>query len=161
MSLKDTFLSIFLYQAETAGKTHTLYSVAEELGLLDANDESYYASENLYGQMSITLSFYGTFSATASENLATVAKTLLPKLGELRKEFDETQNRISLVAEYKGVKIVLSSETPKTCTVEKVEETVEVPEQIVPAHVEKKVRWVMKGDCDPLIVPTEPSLTGA
>lgn len=154
MSLKDTFLNSFRYQAEAQGKTHKLYMVADELGLLDADDNNYYASENTYGDvMSLHLSFYYNYGTTPAAEMARLAKQLLPKLGELRKEFDETQNRLRLVADYKGVQIMLEAEPPKTCMVEKVEEVVEVPEQIVPAHTEKKVRWVMTGDCDPLMQP--------
>jgi len=87
----------------------------------------------------------------ASPTLGDAARILLPKVHKWDKSFDETQNKIRLTAKFMGVDVILEDAPPETCTVEKVEEEIEVPEKVVPAHTEKKVRYVLKGDCDPLL----------
>ena len=81
--------------------------------------------------------------------LAEAARILLPKIGTFQKSFNERENQIVLTGTYNGVDIILHDKPPETCTVETVEEEVEVA--AVPAHVEKRVRYVLKGDCDPLL----------
>lgn len=83
--------------------------------------------------------------------LAQIARLLLPKVGKLEKGFDEQNNQVTLTCVYRGIKIVVKDETPKTCGVERVEEVIDVPEKIVPAHQEKRVRYRLVGDCDPIL----------
>ena len=83
--------------------------------------------------------------------LGSIAHKMLPMVGKFTKGFDEERNKITLTATYKGIKIVLSDQTPDTCHVEKVVEEVEVPEKVIPAHTEKRVKYVLAGDCDPLM----------
>ena len=87
--------------------------------------------------------------------LGDAARVLLYKVGKWTKEFDGDNNRIRLIGEYKGVRIILEDTPPETCTVEKIEEEVEVPEKVIPAHKEIKTRFVLKGDCDPLLTERE------
>ena len=83
--------------------------------------------------------------------LGSIAHKMLPMVGKFTKGFDEERNKITLTANYKGIKIVLSDQTPNTCHVERVEETVVVPEKVIPEHTEKRVKYVLAGDCDPLM----------
>lgn len=83
--------------------------------------------------------------------LAQIARLLLPKVGKFEKGFNQQQNMLTLTCTYRDVILVLTDAPPKTCTVERVEEEVDIPEKVVPAHKEKKVRYVMVGDCDPLM----------
>lgn len=82
--------------------------------------------------------------------LSQIARRILPKVGKLEKGFNEQYNYMTLTAMYNGIKIVIKDETPKTCTVECVEEEIEVPEQLVPAHTKKVVKFRLVGDCDPI-----------
>jgi hypothetical protein len=165
MSLKDSFLSSFKWAAESQAKTYQIYNVADELGLLDVPDDDYYADFSIYGDTPyIRLAFFDrnaisvAFEHVVTESaqlMATKAKELLPKVGEFGKRFSNTDNRLQLVASYKGVEIILEAKPPHTCTVETVTEEVEVPEQVIPARKETRTRYVLKGDCDPLMKSTE------
>jgi hypothetical protein len=79
----------------------------------------------------------------------------LAAYGLVTKGFDEELNQLSLAAKVLGVKIEVVFTPPNTCTVERVEEDVIVPEELVPAHTEKKVKYVLKGDCGPMLRPKE------
>lgn len=83
--------------------------------------------------------------------LGDVARLLLPKVGRFEKSFDGEHNLLRLTAEYRGVRLIIEDTPPNTCTVKCIEEEVEVPETVVPAHTEKKVRYELEGDCDPLL----------
>jgi hypothetical protein len=83
--------------------------------------------------------------------MSQIARKMLPVVGRLEKGFDAERNEVSLTAVYLGIRIVIKDETPKTCSVERVEEEIDVPEKIVPAHKEKKVTYKLVGDCDPLL----------
>lgn len=87
--------------------------------------------------------------------LGDAAKVLLPKVGKWEKSFNGELNLIRLTGYYNGVRIVLQDTPPDTCTVRKVEEEVEIPEKVIAAHTEKKVRYVLEGDCDPLMTARE------
>lgn len=81
--------------------------------------------------------------------LADAARTLLSKVGRWEKEFDGQNNLLRLVGTYKGVRIILSDTPPETCTIRKVE-----VEEVVPAreaYTTKRTKYVLEGDCDPLL----------
>jgi hypothetical protein len=79
----------------------------------------------------------------------------LAKAGKVTKGFDESGNRLELTVVTGGVNVKVKFQPPSTCTVEKVEEEVEVPEKVVPAHTEKRVRFKLVGDCGPLLKAQE------
>ena len=145
--------------AESIARIYTLGKIGKELELntvLEGVD--CYVSLNLYStppEVEITLwSSIGmkeNFELTKSTPLKLVVRHLLPKVHEFDKSFDETRNQLKYTAVYKDVRVVLISSPPNTCKIEKVEEEVEVPEVVTPVHTEKKVRYVMMGDCDPLL----------
>lgn len=90
--------------------------------------------------------------------LGEAARLLLSKIGQLDKSYDEDTNKIRLTGTYKGVRIILEDTPPSTCTVEKIEEEVEVPEKVIAAHTEKQVRYKLVGDCEPLMKKEKISL---
>lgn len=139
------------YHAESIGEYVILKKIAEELGLQADSVSSYphpYEGKNAY----VVLHYYGWGTSESSEQAAAMAKQILPKVGRIEKSFNEDTRDMEMRCTYKGIDIILRFSTPNTCTVEKVEEEVEVPEvPAVPAHTEKKVRYVLKGDCDPLM----------
>jgi hypothetical protein len=90
----------------------------------------------------------------SGEQMAETARALLPAVGKFAKKFDETTGQLSLLADLDGIRISLEGAPPSTCTVEKVVEEIEVPAK--EAHTEKTTRYVMVGDCDPLLKPPEP-----
>lgn len=153
-----------LATSKSVGRLSHALEVIEELGIADLRC---YPSIDYYSanQISIRLtpahdSGIGLFTdghSIAMEMVDTtpvmlqIARLLLPKVGKFDKGFEEEQNNITLTCVYRDVKLVLYDSPPKTCTVERVEEVIEVPEKVIPAHKEKKVRFVMVGDCDPLM----------
>lgn len=94
---------------------------------------------------------YLKISPTSELGMAELAKKLLPFVGKFEKRFDEERNHVMLTGMYSGFKVILWDDTPKTCRVKKVEEDVLVPEKIVPAHTEKRIRYKLIGDCDPVL----------
>lgn len=93
-----------------------------------------------------------------SMTLSEAARVLLPKIGHLDKSYDEDNNKILLTGSYRGVRIILEDTPPETCTVEKVEEEVEVPEKVIAAHTKKRTRFKLVGDCEPLMKSEKISL---
>lgn len=168
-AIREQFANQYEYHAVECAKINRIQEVVEELGLMDKNFYlsmgtcQYVDGKYLGPYLSITpqhlagVSLWdkagniGLYLTDTTPTLADCAKLLLPKVGKWEKSFDETTNEIVLKTEYKGVRIQLRDRTPETCTVEKVEETVEVPEETIAAHTETRVRYVLKGDCDPLL----------
>jgi len=148
--LKDNLHNLFVVDAESQSKTFRLYQAAQELGLLvNLSSAVTYTNLNRWGDhISISLSF------ADSNEMANMARVLLPKVGTFRKQFEERTGHIGVVGEYKGVQIMLDVPAPSTCHVEVVEEEVEVPEQVIEAHTVTKRRYVLTGDCDPLLQPS-------
>ena len=169
MSLREDFASSYWYHAQECGRLAAIEKVAEELGLLNkdvyiVHGTSRYHKGKWSGPylqleprhlMGIGLTTDGrTIDMGVVETtptLAECARLLLPKVGRFEKSFDENTNEIVLTAEYRGVTIILKDRTPETCTVERIEEEVEIPETVTPAHTEKRVKYALKGDCDPLL----------
>lgn len=77
----------------------------------------------------------------------------LAAYGKVTKDFDQEFNHIGLSANVNGVRVKVMFTPPETCTVERVEEEVDVEEKVIPAHKEKRTRFVLKGDCGPLLKP--------
>lgn len=94
---------------------------------------------------------YVKISPFSFSDLPSIAKRLLPFVGKFEKSFDEKENQVILTGTYQGIKVILWDYPPNTCTVERIEEDVLVPEQVVPEHTEKKVRYRLVGDCDPIL----------
>lgn len=148
---------------EQAAKVAQLQAAADAIGLADVLEDidgyiyfSAYAEPmrievNLYSSHGLTQ----TFELTESNPLQVVARRLLPKAGKLTKGFDETANKLTLSVLSDGIAVVFSMSTPAACTVEAVTEEVEVEEKVIPAHTEKKTRYVLKGDCEPLMKTSE------
>jgi hypothetical protein len=181
MSIKDQLHSQLKWRAESLAATTAIINACEGLGLLDADfyidsgDCEYVGDKSISGPYirlepkhvpgvvmrmrdgSPTLSLVDT-----TPTLGDAATVLLPKVGRWEKSFDESRNLIQLTGQYKGVRIVLQDAPPDTCKVRKVEEEVEVPEKVIAARTEKKVRYVMEGDCDPLLTArdTQPESVG-
>jgi hypothetical protein len=84
-----------------------------------------------------------------SGTLPDAARALLGKVGKWEKGFDAQNNLLRLTGTLLGVRIVLEDTPPSTCTVRAIEEEVEVPAR--EAYTEKQVRYVLEGDCDPLL----------
>lgn len=155
-TLKEQLGWQYRYLAEQSARYFQIEEVLEELGLLDVNTYDVYFGT--YGGATVTirpkhvLGLLADFQTVVdtTPTLADAAKHWLPKVGKWEKGFNEASNEITLTGEYKGVKIVLVDATPATCTVETVEEEVEVP-----ATSYKKRKYVLKGDCDPLLTPAE------
>lgn len=170
-------LRMHKFEAQSQHKLHLVHEVAEELGLLEYDDSEIWPGDLGLGEGLIysSISIYGdaptiqlvyqdrhgvsvSFQLSTKEGataLAVAAKHLLPKVGRFDKNFNAEQRKVQLTATYRGVQIVLESSPPSTCTVEEVEEEVVIPAKPAePERVEKRKRYVMKGDCDPLIGPT-------
>lgn len=169
-TIRDQLSSALKWRAESIAAIVLISGACEGLGLLDADfwmdsgDGEFYKDKSIPGPyikleprhvpgiafgMSKEGPTIGLVDTTPT--LGDAAQILLPKVGKWAKDFDETRNLIRLVGEFKGVRIVLQDTPPDTCTVRKIEEDVEVPEKIIAAHTEKKIRYVMEGDCDPLM----------
>ncbi len=88
------------------------------------------------------------------EKMGETARALLPVVGSFKKKFDESDGDLELVGTLDGITVTISGKPPESCTVEKVVEEIEVPAE--EAHTEKVTRYVMTGDCDPLLKPPEP-----
>jgi hypothetical protein len=163
-ALKEQLLSSYSWVGELAARVARIEAAAKHIGLDDALDgvEAYCTittygdapeiSCSLYVQRGITADFQ---TLTESNPLQVLAKRLLPAVGKFTKGFDDSSNRLTLTADVMGVKLILGMSTPSTCTVETVTEEVEVPEEVIPAHTEKKTRYVLKGDCAPILAATE------
>lgn len=142
----------YRYFAEQSAKYFRIEEVLRELDLLDVNTYDVYFST--YGELTVTirpkhvLGLLADFQTVVdtTPTLADAAKFWLPKVGKWEKGFNGESNEITLTGEYKGVRIVLIDATPDTCTVEKVEEVVDLP-----AHSYVRRKYVLKGDCDPLL----------
>ncbi len=152
-TLQEQLNQRYAWQAKMIAETSQLEAAFEGLGLLnvtcwpDFGSDEYVDGKLVKGlYIKLTPSQVGDHST-----LADAAQALLTKVGRWTKSFDATNNLIQLTGEYRNVRIVVQDAPPATCTVQKVEEEVEVPEQIIAAHTETKVRYVMVGDCDPLM----------
>lgn len=169
-TVREQFQQRYEWQAEQIAVTHQLREAAKNLGLLDADfymdfgDGEYRDGRLIPGPyikldpkhvpgiaLSMGLDGPTMHVVDTTPTLADAARLLMPKIGKWKKSFDEESNLLKLEGEYKGVRIILQDTPPETCTVEKIEEEVEVPEQVIAAHTETKVRYVLKGDCDPLL----------
>lgn len=171
MNVKEEILLKYSAHAKSIAQISQLESVLEDLGLMDVDvwmdfgtgfmegekyvDKPYINVEprHLPG-IAIGLNRAGEPTMALVDTTPTLrdaALALLPKVGKWEKSFDPVNNLVILTAYYKDVRLRLTDAPPSTCTVEKVEEEVEVPEKVTPAHTEKKVRYVLKGDCDPLL----------
>lgn len=71
---------------------------------------------------------------------------LLKALGVKRavKRFDEATGQVIYVVTTDDASVTLTAGAPTNCEIERVEEEVEVPEEIKPAHTETKVRYRLK-----------------
>ena len=160
-ALKSKLLTSYSWIGEQAARVAMIEAAAKHIGLEEAVEgvECYvglttYGDNRpeiaicLYAQRGILADFQ---TVTESNPLQEMTKRLLPKVGKFVKGFDEAYNQVTLTAEVRGVTLKLAMSTPSTCTVETVTEEVEVAEQVIPAHTEKKTRYVLKGDCDPIM----------
>lgn len=160
MSLKDDILWQYSYHAAKLAKTMVVEKAAKELGLFERDDISAWLQQTGTDVPELQISFKPGVTVfleaiRPATYMAELAKELLPKVGRWDKGFDETNNHLTLSTVYGGVKIILTAEPPKTCQVELIEENIEVPEKVIPAHTETKKRFVLKGDCDPLMASKE------
>ena len=177
-TLRSQIAQQYSYHAKESGKLNMLEGIADELGLLDLEYYFQFGTSSYENGKSVEVPYItleprhvpgvGIFMerrmglpelhiVDTTPTLADAAKALISKVGAFRKSFDDKNNIIRLTAVYKGVEIRLEDKPPDTCTVERVEEEVKVAEQVIPAHVEKLVRWVMTGDCDPLMEDAAPT----
>lgn len=170
MSVKEQLATQLKWRAESLAAIVTITNACEGLGIADADfyldcgDTEYIGDKRIEGPY-IKLSprhVSGIAFGISNEGptlevvdttptLSDAARILLPKVGKWEKSFDGEHNLIQLTGYYRGVRVVLEDTPPDTCTVHKIEEEVEVLEQVVAAHTEKKVRYVLEGDCDPLM----------
>ena len=163
-TVREQIQNSYANYAKTLARIGMIETVAEDLGLAEMEFYLEYRTEDTdYRTWQdrgpyIKLQPHHVPGLTAAyqlvdttPTLADAARVLMPKVGRLEKSFDEDKNKIRLTGVYNGVRVILEDTPPSTCTVEKIEEEVEVPEQVIEAHTEKKVRYVLKGDCDPLM----------
>ena len=87
-----------------------------------------------------------------SKTIPEVARLLADKGIKFEKSIEQSSGSYVLRAEYKRVKLHIFGVPPEGCKIERIEEEVDVPE--VPAHKEKKVRFVPVGNCEPLLAMT-------
>jgi hypothetical protein len=156
----------YSWRAQSLASVSLVEQAMLGLELLDADfyadfgENEYYNNKSIAGPyivlepkhlLGIAFTFGGLAIVDTTPTIGDAAQVLLPKVGKWTKSFDEANNLIRLTGEFKGVRIVLQDKPPDTCKVHKIEEDVEVPEKVVPAHTEKKIHYVMEGDCDPLM----------
>lgn len=156
--LQKAIAQQYQWVGESAGRIGVIEAAARSIKLAEVLDglEGYVSLET-YGDLGIAISLYrqqglsAAFEQTETNPLQIVARRLLPTVGILTKGFNDKQNELTLSTTVRGVAVKFAMSTPQSCTVEAVEEEVEVAEQVIPAHTEKKVRYVLKGDCAPLM----------
>lgn len=142
----------YRWLAGQAGKFVMIEEALKELGILETETDYDTPYLSPYGdQPSITLKprhVLGVLTdvEVGDTALARAAKVLLPKVGSWDKGFDSSTNEITLTGTVKGVKVILKGATPATCTVETVDEDVEIP-----ASKYKRVKYRLVGDCDPVM----------
>lgn len=119
-----------------------IYTVCETAGILDI--ECAYAFTLYENDVYI--------NAPKLEHCRAVVKRLLPLVGTFEKTFNEYGGRFAYSGMHNGIKLTVTTNPTSACRIEKqeVEETV--------TTVEKRVKYVLVGDCDPLLDATpEPS----
>lgn len=166
-TVRDQIVSKVNYHAREIGAMSLIQDVMEDLKLLDVEfwpdiGNGEYVDGKLIDGPYVKLTprhtpgvVFGMSSegptlalVDTTPTLGDAAIALLPKVGKWTKGYNADSNLISVTGHYRGVRIVIQDTPPDTCTVEKVEEEVVVPAQ--PERTEKRVRYVLKGDCDPL-----------
>jgi hypothetical protein len=147
-ALKSKLLTSYSWIGEQAARVAMIEAAAKHIGLEEAVEGvECYVGLTTYGDNRPEIAIY----LYDQRGMQEMTKRLLPKVGKFVKGFDEAYNQVTLTAEVRGVTLKLAMSTPSTCTVETVTEEVEVAEQVIPAHTEKKTRYVLKGDCDPIM----------
>lgn len=170
MSVRDQLNEQIMWRAQSMASIVIVRKAFEGLGLLDADfyaefGDGEWCTDKVIDGPYIRLEPRHVagiaFGMTAegptiglvdtTPTLGDAAKALLPKVGKWEKSFNDELNLIRLTGHYNGVRIVLQDTPPDTCTVRKVVEEVEIPEKVIVAHTEKKIRYVLEGGCDPLM----------
>ena len=103
--------------------------------LLEENDGVYLSS---YSGIEI--------DAKTFERAAALGKALLPTIGKLEKSFDEYSGTVCLSGTFNEIKVSINSEPSTACKI-RLEET----EEYVPGHTEKRRKYVLDGECNPLL----------
>lgn len=85
--------------------------------------------------------------------LGEIARALLPLVGEFKKNFDSSYGKFELTAVFQEIPVVITGTPPSTCQMEVEEEEVTIPAE--EERTETRRRFVLKGDCDPLLAPRE------
>jgi hypothetical protein len=140
MNLREQVLANLDSCARSIDTTSKDLITLSELGLSECEGEYYNWSRKF------------TLTNLNPNDVTMFTRMLIEKVKKFDKNFDTSSGTMSLSAEYNGVKVILQYNPPKTCTVERVEEEIEIPEKpAIPAHKEKVVRFVTKGDCVPIM----------
>jgi hypothetical protein len=151
------------WRAEAVALGSQLSTAMEQLGIADLEAYAYVSwdYDAAAGRQTVSITIQpehapgvGRLAMQLTDTtplLGHIASKILPNVGKFIKGFDEQRNRLTLTATYNGIKIILTDEPPNTCHVEKVIEEVVVPERVIPEHTEKRVRYQLSGDCDPIM----------
>lgn len=124
---------------ENLSKYLKLKTTIEKLGI-----EELYGDTVLFGATPLVL-----LSARSVEEIRSLAARLLPFVKTFEKGLNENTGKFELSGFYGDVAIIISGSPPESCTVEVEDVEEEIPAS--PARTEVHKRFVMKGDCDPLM----------
>lgn len=138
MTIKEIINQHIKYNTDEIKKESDKLTLCSILGILNQECSSIYRwSDQLH------------INCKNESQLKSFVDILLSKVHKFNKEFKEKSGTFEYTGTYvnEEEEITITLEvTPTTCTIEKIEEEVEIP-----ARKEKRVRYVPVGDCNPLM----------